>query len=314
MTIRRLRRAAVTVTPVHSQAAPELPQIKVKRRLKLIAQSPVDEQLVSEVFKVVPRLRRRPRKDGYTHVSDLIGKNKCVRKIALSDKFGTPIRPTRLSLFDRIVYAVGDTIHDVMKLVATEGAPHRVWGKWKCKCGHLFHDDPCLQSEIDPEDICPLCNTACTYYQEASVFNEEYNIVGNPDLLFWIEEVAAFHVIELKSIAEAQFKELARPLPEHVLQVVFYWWLMMESGRKVTDRVSIVYITKGYQFKGDPHKEFMIDPQAELYRLEPYLEDAMRLKLSRTQEVYPARKACSGEYTTAAKKCEVCQHCFSLPG
>jgi hypothetical protein len=88
---------------------------------------------------------------------------------------------------------------------------------------------------------------------------------------------------------------------------------MAMSGRKVTDRVSIVYITKGYQFKGSAHKEFMINPREELHRLVPYLEDAARAKLSSNSEVYPARKVCAAEMSTQAKQCEVCDLCFNLP-
>jgi hypothetical protein len=247
-------------------------------------------------------------------VSDLIGKGKSIRRIAMADKHGIPLRPTRLSVFDRVTFAIGDAIHDTLKKIASEGGPHRVWGLWKCSCGHLFHDEPCLQSEIDPDDICPLCHTPTNVYREVPIFNDEYKIVGNPDLLLYLVEVLAFHVVELKSIAHDQWEQLARPLPEHVLQVVFYWLLMVLSGRKVTDRVSIVYITKGYLFKGEAHKEFMIDPAREVHRLVPYLDDAMRAKMSAEHDVFPIRKVCSGEFTTQAKKCEVCSICFSRPG
>jgi hypothetical protein len=291
-----------------------LPQIAIKIPRGTVVKCPTTEELVSDIIKATPRLRRPPRRDGYLHVSDLIGKNKCVRKIAIAGKYGTPVRPSRLSVFDRLVFAIGDAIHDMVKKIATEGAPDRIWGKWKCQCGHLFHDEPCLQSEIDPDDICELCHTGSVYYREVSVFNEEYGIVGNPDLLLYLTEVDAFHVTELKSIAHEAWEELARPMPEHVLQVVFYWFLMAMAGYRLTDRISVVYITKGYRFKGDAHKEFMIDPRAELHRLVPYLEDARAAKLSAEEERYPARKMCSNEFSSQAKKCEVCTTCFAVPG
>lgn len=306
MTIRRLRRAPVELAPV-------VPQIAIKPRRNLIVECPTDDKLVYDVLRKTPRVKRPQRKDGYVHVSDLIGKGKCMRRLSVADKFGTPLRSDRLNIFDRITFAIGDAIHDTVKKIASEGGPNLVWGLWRCSCGHLYHDEPCVQSEIDPDDICPLCGTGSVFYKEVPVFNEEYRIVGNPDLLLYLAIVEAFHVVELKSIAHEQWVELVRPLPEHVLQVVFYWWLMIESGRRVTDRISVVYITKGYQFKGDAVKEFMIDPRAEIHRLLPFLDDAMRAKMSITLDVYPLRKVCSGEFTTKAKQCEVCDMCFSLP-
>lgn len=312
MTIRRLGRTPVKAVPVNSVPAPAIPQIAINRKPKMVAECPTDSFLVSDVIKSTPRLPRRQRKDGYTHVSDLISKGRCVRKLALSEKFGAPVRPTRLSIFDRIVFAIGDAIHDTVKKIASEGAPERVWGLWTCSCKHLYHDEPCTLSQIDPDDVCPLCGTAADVYKEVPIFNEEYNIVGNPDLIMFLQEVNAFHVSELKSIAHEQWENLARPMPEHILQVVFYWWLMMEAGYRLTDRVSIVYITKGYQFKGDAQKEFMIDPRVEVHRLLPYLEDAMRLKMSKTANVFPIRKLCSGKLDSIARKCELVAQCFAL--
>lgn len=312
MRIPRRSPAPVAVRRLDTTDAPAVPQIAINIPRGAVVESPTDQDLVVDILRATPRLRRGMRRDGYLHVSDLIGKGKCVRKMALSDKLGVPLRPKRLNTFDRVVFAIGDAIHDTIKMIATEGAPHRVWGKWKCSCGHLFHDEPCLQSEIDPEDVCELCHTGCVHYQEVSIFNEQYKIVGNPDLLLFIEELAAFHVVELKSMAHDAWEKLARPLPEHVLQVVFYWFLLIMSGRKVTDRLSLVYITKGYQFRGEAHKEFMIDPRREVQRLLPFLDDALRYKMSADHNVFPIRKQCSGEYTTDAKKCEVCTPCFNI--
>ncbi len=315
MTIRRIGRAPIAVVPANAAPVAVVPQIAIKRKPSMVAQCPTDVGLVSEVMKRTPRIARLQRKDGYMHVSDLIGgMGKCVRKIAIAAKLGSPVRPTRLSIPDRIVYAIGDAVHDTVKKITSEGGPDMVWGLWKCSCGHLYHDEPCTLSQIDPDDICPLCSTPSNVYKEVSVFNEEYNIVGNPDLLLYVAEVNAFHVTELKSIAPEQFKELTRPKPEHILQVIFYWWLMLMAGYRLTDRVSIVYITKGYQFKGDVEKEYMINPEVELHRLLPYLDDALRAKMSKTENVFPIRKVCAGEFATIARKCEVVKQCFALCG
>ena len=313
MTVLRIGRSPPVRKLTAGIALADLPPIVIKKKPSLVIECPTDSNLVSDVLDATPRIVRRQRRDGYTHVSDLITSGKCVRRISISDKFGVPLRPQRLRIADRIVFAIGDAIHDEVKSIASEGAPDRVWGLWKCSCGHLYHEDPCCLSEIDPDDICPLCGTASNVYKEVPIYNEQYGIVGNPDLLMYIEECDAFHVTELKSIAPEAWADLVRPQPAHVLQVLFYWWLMMEAGYRLTDLISIVYITKGYQFKGKPQKEFMIDPAKELHRLIPYLEDARLAKLSLEHNVFPARKVCSGQYDSVARKCEVCEQCFTLP-
>lgn len=312
MRIPRRNAAPVTVRAIQATAAPAVPKIAINIPRGSVIESPADADMVADILRATPRLRRGQRRDGYLHVSDLIGKNKCVRKLAITDKLGIPLRPKRLNAFDRITFAMGDAVHDTAKMLVTEGAPDRVWGKWKCQCGHLFHDEPCLQSEIDPDDVCELCGTGSVHYREVSIFNEEYKIVGNPDLILFLAALDAFHVVEIKSMSEKQFAELARPLPEHVLQVVFYWFLMMQAGYKMTDRVSVIYFTKAYQFKGEAHKEFMVDPRRELARLEQYLDDALRYKMSATSDVFPIRKECSGQFSTTAQKCEACGPCFAL--
>lgn len=283
-----------------------------------IVPCPTEEDFLTDIINRAPRERRERRAGEYLHVSDLIGK--CVRKIALCDRHGVPIRPDRLSSSDIFTFAQGDAIHDAVKAMATNSSPARVWGKWRCHCGHLFHDIPCLNSETDEHDICPQCDTPTNVYEEVAMRDPDTMIVGTPDLILYLSEFAAFHVTEIKSIAHDQWKELLRPKPDHVLQVLFYWYLMRALGYRLTDMVSVFYVTKGYIFGGaqKPYKEFMFRPEHELHRLDPYLADARALVASRSKGAVPTTGAalpsrvCSGEFTVQAKKCEVCKICFGV--
>jgi hypothetical protein len=272
---------------------------------------PTDSDFLTRILNRSPREVRPMRPGDYLHVSDLLGK--CVRKIVLSKRHSTPIRPQRLSPSDQIAFAQGDAIHDVIKSMATASTPSRVWGKWRCKCGNLFHGTPCTYAETDPDDICELCGTPTNEYEEVSLRDDDTMIVGNPDLIFYLAELAAYHITEIKSMAEAQFAELTRPKPEHVLQVLFYWYLMRKLGYRVTDRVSILYVTKNYKFVGSVWKEYMIDPYVELHRLDIYLADAYAAKASRLDPsaALPSR-VCTSEFTVDAKKCELCNLCFAV--
>ncbi len=271
---------------------------------------PTDADFLLDILNRSPREVRPMRPGDYLHVSDLLGK--CVRKIVLSKRHSTPIRPQRLSPSDQIAFAQGDAIHDVIKSMATTSTPARVWGKWRCKCGNLFHDIPCTQAETDPLDICEFCATPTNVYEEVSMRDDDTMIVGNPDLIFYLAELDAYHITEIKSMAEAQFAELTRPKPEHVLQVLFYWYLMRKLGYRVTDRVSILYVTKNYKFVGSVWKEYMINPEEELHRLDIYLADAYATKASRASltAALPSR-ICTSEFTVDAKKCELCTMCFA---
>ena len=275
-----------------------------------VVECPVDENFLSAIIDRAPRTVRPMRPGEYLHVSDLLGK--CVRKIVLAARHSSPLRPQRLSISDELAFAQGDAIHDRVKAMATASSPVRVWGRWSCKCENLYHEEPCTYSETDPNDICEMCGTPTNVYQEVPMRDDDTMIVGTPDLLFYLADLDAFHVTEIKSMAENAWQEMVRPKPEHVLQVLFYWYLMRKLGYRMTDQVSIFYVTKNYKFVGKPYKEYMFYPEHELHRLDIYLSDAYATKASRTDPdaALPSR-VCSSENTVDARKCEVCQICFS---
>ncbi len=299
----RFRRARIAEAVQEKQAA-------AREQEDPVVECPTDSDFLVDILNRAPREARPQRPGNYLHVSDLIGK--CVRKIVLAQRHSTPIRPQRLTISDQIAFAQGDSIHDTVKMLATQSAPASVWGKWRCKCGNLYHEEPCTQAETDPRDKCETCGTATTVYEEVSMCDDDTMIVGNPDLIFYIAMLDAFHITEIKSMAEKAYEELVRPKPEHVLQVLFYWYLMKKLGYRLTDRVSILYVTKNYKFVGKPYKEFMFNPEIELHRLDAMIADAYATKASRLDpdSDLPAR-ICSSEYTVDAKKCELCQICFS---
>lgn len=252
---------------------------------------------------------RAPRLGEYIHVSDLLGSGKCTRKTALKERFGLSVAPQNLSLTDSLTFAQGDAIHDVLKGRAARGGPRSVWGTWKCACGTTRTKSPCLLDEVDQTVKCSACNSPQNIYEEVPMRDKELMIVGTPDLILYLHAHEAFYVTELKSIAHEKWKELVRPDPEHVMQVLFYWYLMHRKGYRLANRVSILYATKGWMFSGTPCKEFSFDAQSMLHRLEPYLEDAKALKESRSGGALPMR-ICASERAPVAQKCEACSVCF----
>ena len=250
---------------------------------------------------------RVPRPGKHIHVSDLL--SKCIRKIALVERYELPARLASLSLNDSLTFAQGEAIHDVLKARAARGGARNLWGNWSCRCGSLTTKKPCLLAEVDAS-ICGVCETPADRYQEIPMMDEELMIVGTPDVIMYLPEFDAFHITELKSIAHDRWTELIQPIPDHILQTMLYWFLMNRKGYKLTSRPSVVYATKGWLFNKSPIKEFSFDAATAIKRLDPYLEDARALKQARAGGRLPARTVCASIQAPEAKKCEACQVCF----
>ncbi|MEG1121199.1 MAG: hypothetical protein RSE62_03250 [Citrobacter sp.] len=302
--------SALDVRRARLHAATEDRLRAIRESTDTVVSADLKDFSIEQVLDRLPKKRREKRKGEYVHVSDLIGK--CARKIAICDRESIAVAPDRLSVSDELTFAQGDAIHDVIKAMATSSDARQVWGKWKCSCGHLFHDTPCTHNETDPNDICPQCDTPTNVYEEVSMYDDELMIVGNPDLLRWIRSVEAFHVTEIKSLSAELWKELVRPDPKHIVQVLFYWLIMQRLGYRMVDTISIIYATKGYIFKGKPYREFIIEPLKELHRLAPYLELAEKLLESRTSNTLPPRDGCTTDASPKARKCEACRICFEV--
>src|SRR5471030_2318835 len=117
-----------------------------------IVRCPADEDVLKDILSKAPREPCHRRPGNHLHVSDLL--SKCVRKIALCDRFGTPVRPQRLTPADVLVFAQGEAIHDAVKDMAGKGSPANIWGKWSCNCGYLYHEEPCTLAELDMNEVC----------------------------------------------------------------------------------------------------------------------------------------------------------------
>jgi hypothetical protein len=266
-----------------------------------------DETPLSDIMRKARNGYRRPRIGNAVHVSDLIAR--CIRKKALVERHSIPLPAQKLSLMDELTFAQGDAIHDVVKARAAAADAGGVWGRWRCHCKSLRVDEPVLLSEVDQEILCTNCGGPANVYEEVTFKDEEHNIVGHPDLILYLAALSAYYVTELKSISALQYDELARPDPDHVIQVLFYWYLMRLAGYEVADHVSILYVTKGYKFKGDPYKEFVINAPAQVHKLDIYLADAKALKVAREGGELPKR-ACASSTAPEARKCEACTYCF----
>lgn len=263
------------------------------------------EDIVLSYLRGCPAEIQQFRHGEYLHVSDLLGK--CVRKIALSEKLKVSMPAGRISDSMALVHAQGHAIHDYVKQKIAKGHPGKMYGRWACLCGNTV-TVPMIKNSI-PNIACNNCGSVPYNYRELEVFDDEWMLVGSPDIVLYIDEWEVYYPIEVKSINYEEWKDLARPKPDHVLQVLFYWLMMRRKGYSVPDQVSILYVSKGFIFKS-PFKEFIVKPKEELSRLDPYIEEAIALKDMRSRGEVPPRTICSSLSSKDAKECHLAHPCF----
>lgn len=263
-----------------------------------------DDEPFTDMLRAMRPATQRFREGNNIHVSDLI--SKCIRKIALMNRLGLN-HPLEVIQDGRgVTFAIGDAIHDYVKARMRDGHPDKVWAKWACKCGKSHHTG--VYQEIKGK-LCPGCGGQINNHHEVSLVDTDFNLVGNPDLEFLLPEYDAFLISEIKSMSAEKWKELARPVPDHVVQVTFYWYLKKKLGFRVMDRVSIIYVNKEFSFKS-PYKEFCFKPSMDL--LQPYLDDLDLLKAALDGGELPPRVMCRKMDSPDAKQCPVCATCFGL--
>lgn len=316
MTIRRTKPAAVApvasrlsriVSQRRSGVAPD--QAEAATRQGGVVNVP-DKGEYSPALEALGRARilgRAHRQVEYLHVSDLL--NRCIRKLAIYQSMAITPQPQSLSLNDSLTFAQGTAIGETLKERIAAGSNGLMWGYWRCQCKALRTAKPMLLRQVPVDEICSNCGEPQRYYDEVPTKNEQYKIVGSPDVLILREPYNALHITELKSISHDAWKELVRPDPLHVLQVVFYWFLMREAGHRLMSKVSVAYATKGWIFGKMPVKEFVLDAPPEVPRLDSYLKDALQIQETRKGGQLPARP-CQSDSVTVAKNCEVVRTCF----
>ncbi len=262
------------------------------------------ETPVMDALRSCP-LEGNPHRDGKLHVSDLVGK--CIRKIALSSRFNLPMPSDVLDDSLSITFAMGRLLHDHVRNRLRSGKPESVYGRWACMCGKTV-SDPDIYAEVAHME-CISCGQPLDRYVEVELPYAPANLTGSPDILLYQARQKALHPVEIKSIAHDAWRTIARPLPDHVIQVCFYWWLLRENGYSITDSVSILYVSKGYVF-GTPYKEFLVDPLTYEHRVVELLEEGVALCDSLEGGPLPPRVMCGTRHGPDAKKCHVASLCF----
>jgi hypothetical protein len=241
----------------------------------------------------------------YVHVSDLIGK--CLRMIAIHRVTGLPIPSEPMSDFLGLTFDMGNAIHDYVRRKITTHSPDAIYGNWSCAC----HASSWIGTFTDVRgEACGTCGCGPRNYGEMVIRNEEYKIVGSIDLTMLIENV--FYLSEIKSIKHDVWQGMTGPLPDHMLQIMMYWELARLAGWPIYDTVSVIYVTKGFQFSGSPYKEFVLEASQYTHRIAPLFEDAKELAECTDADTLPPNLDCPARNAPKARKCPMVTPCFEF--
>lgn len=184
-------------------------------------------------------------------------------------------------------------------------------GIWKCDCG--FKEK---RSEGMPKGVCKKCGTPLRNYDEFTIFDEEYKIVGNPDLL--VKHKGQLHIVEFKSVrlkgedkSFTYYKENETAEPKHKLQAAFYYYLLKNNGHNVNPNITVFYVAKDYSFKS-PYYYYNYNAEELGVResVGKHLQIAKWVKDSRFKEEAPPPKKCQTIEEAKKIKCPFAERCF----
>lgn len=255
------------------------------------------------LLKAAAPTTQRFRKGTHLHVSDVV--KKCVRKMALMQRMNMTHPAETIYDGQGVTFAIGEALHDFVKGRFIAAHPDKVWAEWSCPCDATREVAIFNRRKVQ---TCPVCKCAVNKHNEVAFEHTDYPLVGNPDLVLWLEEYGAFLVVEIKSINAANYKELVRAEPDHKVQVCWYWDLLKVNKMPVLDKVSVLYVNKEFSFKL-PYTEFLIDPKDESI-LESYREDLNDYMIATDGGPLPPRVFCGSSTSPHAKKCPVAVTCF----
>ena len=282
---------------------------RVRRRRRQNQSEPAEPPMADEIDNPIGRFVRNipvddPFRydDDWIHASDLV--YKCMRMVALAGDMKVPV-PTESNWQSmKLIHAMGHASAKYVEETVIKQTD-KVFGFWKCLCG-AHRIGPCTAAEL-VADPCGECNHSPSIYDELTLTNEEYGIIGNCDLAFM--ENGWLIMTELKSISKKQFDDLTDAKPDHKLQALLYHWMAEQSGYRVHPALSVFYSCREWLI-GNPFKEFVLPTENADRRVQPMLREAAAIKEWKEGGDIPERTLCNRPEDSRAKKCGMCTECF----
>lgn len=249
------------------------------------------------------------------HVSDLMKASTqdefCPREFVLHYCDNRMQRIRSLPPGRQLLFETGHAIHEFVRNKWILKSPYGkyAWGVWSCKCKAK------KITGIYPKypRICQSCGTRTINYDEYSVFNERYRLVGHPDFIIYYNGI--FYIYEIKTIdrQDVDFDSMSHALGDHKLQGSLYYWLLRWEGKRVSPYVRYLYVDRNLSkiFRGNVYKEFKEKVDAKT-RIQPLLNkaDAIITSIEKTRVLPP--RICDSEVCVRSKNCSAAISCFNL--
>jgi len=228
--------------------------------------------------------------------------------IGLSKQLQQPIRGESIMDSRGITFATGHAIQAYVTERIKTNFGDMLWGDWTCECGESLYRHT-LYSEI-PTTGCESCGGKYEYL-ETIWRSESLKLTGAVDLMLKLPS-GHLYPIEVKSMAGSRWDDITRPVPDHLIQALFYWHLIRENGFPVIDQLSILYVKKEFVF-GNPYKEMLVKPSDYENRLTDFMDEARALKAFREDDgSLPVRTVCSHPQSPGARECPFALQCFAI--
>lgn len=208
----------------------------------------------------------------------------------------------------RLTFDIGEAYHD---LIRNQYLRNDAVGHWEC--GHC---KTLVEFSKVPKAGCKKCGGSNFSYREVR-FTHPSGASGGMDLIVDVGQ-PLLELVEIKSLAKDEFKNLKFALAEHRVRTVLYLHTIRESGHPWAKRVNtssarILYVSKGFGVKDEygqftPFKEFVVTPEDA--DVSPYFEWAEATSMFFKTGKMPDR-ICAGPFDKRAKSCGTCGDCFS---
>ena len=271
-----------------------------------VTQVPVDRDLLKGIvdrMDMVPDTRRVGA-NPWVHVSSLV-RDLCTRQFWLARAHDTPV-VNRWRGAHRVAFAMGRAAETHVRGSLIDGMePEQLFGCWKCRCGNVRRNMCILPSNLR----CNVCGSQVDIYREPTLRNEEYRLVGRPDLTLHDAQRNKI-VMECKSISTAGWNNLSSPHAEHLAQALMYRWMYEQAGYAVHDEVILFYVCKDFNWVGSPYREYHIDATSAACVL--MVEAALATARECFADEVPPNRTCPRPDHHKARACPLATICFNL--
>lgn len=269
------------------------------------APSIIRPNLITEIVSAQDRIPEPGRvPDGHIHLTSLI--DACARQLVILRETET-IPTSPVTGAHRVMWKMGRAAEQHVRDSYIQAVNYEgVYGGWECMCKRTkytgFFDHRASK--------CKHCGYQPTKYFEMSMIDPETKIVGNPDLVIFVD--GKFLIIELKSMNKDDFDALEQPVPNHCIQGGGYRRLYDLNDLPVHDHGVIIYVKKDFVWRGSPYKEKHVDltSRAVTGSLDIMWDMASQITNGTLDNLPPKVSACTSLTCTRAKNCPALMDCF----